>query len=88
MGRGRRGGRFGRSKYAGKEIRRPQGREAKAMDQALALLQQACQFREFSVYWFMKRLTKKNLQRLASSLIHAFGFWKIINSYDRKIVWA
>ena len=31
---------------------------------------------------------KNNLQMLASSLIHAFGFWKIINSYDREIVWA
>lgn len=75
-------------KYVGKEIRRPKGREAKAMGQAPTLLQQACQSCEISVYWFMKRLTKKNLQRLASSLVHAFGFWKTINSYDRKIVWA
>lgn len=36
--RGRRGEKFGRSKYMGKEIRRPKGREAKAMDQVLALL--------------------------------------------------
>lgn len=43
-----------------------------------------------SMCWIVKRLTKKknNLQMLASSLIHAFGFWKIINSYDREIVWA
>lgn len=84
VGRGRRGGKFGRRKYVIKEIRRPKGREAKAMDQALVLLQQTCRSCEFSVYWLMRRLTKENLQRLASSLIHAFGFWKIINSCDRK----
>lgn len=71
------------TRWGGQKVEKP-----RLWSKAPSLLWQACRSPKFSMDWLMKRLTKQNLQMLASSLIHAFGSWRIINSYDRKTVWA